>query len=99
MHRPAGGKPLAAPESVRPPRPLPHNPPPLLHQFLFKKKPLPPPFAIRSLTSLPASILGLRDRGRLVEGARADVVVLDPEELRDKATSFEPFQLREGIEG
>jgi N-acyl-D-amino-acid deacylase len=70
----------------------------LLRQFVFEKKVITLPFAIRSLTSLPASILGLRDRGRLVEGARADVVVFDPEKLRDKATYFEPFQFSEGIE-
>ncbi len=70
----------------------------LLREFVFKKKIITLPFAIRSLTSLPASILGLSDRGRLVEGARADLVVFDAEELRDKATYFEPFQYSEGIE-
>jgi N-acyl-D-amino-acid deacylase len=70
----------------------------LLRQFVFEKKVITLPFAIRSLTSLPASILGLRDRGRLAEGARADVVVLDPQRLRDKATYFEPFQFSEGID-
>jgi N-acyl-D-amino-acid deacylase len=70
----------------------------LLRQFVFEKKVITLPFAIRSLTSLPASILGLRDRGRLAEGARADVVVFDPAKLRDKATYFEPFQYSEGIE-
>jgi N-acyl-D-amino-acid deacylase len=70
----------------------------LLRQFVFEKKVITLPFAIRSLTSLPASILGFRDRGRLLEGARADVVILDPETLRDKATYFEPFQFSEGID-
>jgi len=70
----------------------------LLRQFVFEKKIITLPFAIRSLTSLPAGILGLRDRGRLTEGARADLVIFDPETLRDKATYFEPFQFSEGIE-
>jgi N-acyl-D-amino-acid deacylase len=54
--------------------------------------------AIRSMTSLPAQIMGLRDRGQLREGMAADVVVLDLERLRDKATFFAPHQYAEGIE-
>jgi len=45
-------------------------------------------FALRSMTELPAAILGLEDRGRLAPGAFADVVVFDPATLRDVA-SFE----------
>jgi N-acyl-D-aspartate/D-glutamate deacylase len=37
--------------------------------------------AIHHLTEVPARLFGLRDRGRLVEGAIADVVVLDPETI------------------
>jgi N-acyl-D-aspartate/D-glutamate deacylase len=36
---------------------------------------------ISLLTDAPARLYGLRDRGRLVEGAWADVVVLDPDRL------------------
>jgi N-acyl-D-amino-acid deacylase len=54
--------------------------------------------AIRSMTSLPAQIMGLKDRGQLREGLAADVVVFDLERLRDKATFFEPHQYPEGIE-
>jgi N-acyl-D-amino-acid deacylase len=54
--------------------------------------------AIRSMTSLPAQIMGLQDRGLLREGLAADVVVFDLEALRDKATFFEPHQYPEGID-
>jgi N-acyl-D-amino-acid deacylase len=54
--------------------------------------------AIRSSTSLPAQILGVRDRGVLREGAWADVVVLDLDRIRDKSTFFEPHQYAEGID-
>ncbi len=55
------------------------------------------PFAIRSMTSLSAQFLGLKDRGRLAEGLKADVVVFDPLTIRDNATYFEPFQYSTGI--
>ena len=35
--------------------------------------------AVQMLTSIPADLYGVRDRGRLVEGAHADVVVFDPD--------------------
>ena len=54
--------------------------------------------AVRSMTSLPAQIMGLADRGLLREGTVADVVVLDLERVRDRATFFEPHQYAEGIE-
>lgn len=54
--------------------------------------------AIRSMTSLPAQIIGLKDRGQIREGMAADVVVLDLDRLRDKATFFQPHQYAEGVE-
>ncbi|MHC5065423.1 MAG: N-acyl-D-amino-acid deacylase family protein [Planctomycetota bacterium] len=53
---------------------------------------------IRSGTSLPAQILGIRDRGMVREGFHADLLVFDPEEIRDLATAFEPHQYSEGVE-
>ena len=69
-----------------------------IRTFVFDKKVTTLPFAIRSLTSLPAQILGLRDRGLIAPGQKADVVVFDPDRLRDKATYFEPYQYSEGID-
>ena len=54
--------------------------------------------AVRSMTSLPAVICGLRDRGMVREGFRADLVVFDPRTIRDRATFFEPHQPAEGID-
>lgn len=54
--------------------------------------------AIRSSTSLPAQIMGLRDRGQVREGMAADLVVFDLSTIRDKATFFEPHQYSEGID-
>lgn len=54
-------------------------------------------FAVRSMTSLPASVYGLKDRGVLRPGAWADVLVFDPAKVRDAATYTEPHQLAEGM--
>jgi N-acyl-D-aspartate/D-glutamate deacylase len=54
--------------------------------------------AIAKMTSMPADRLGLRDRGRLVDGLAADVVVFDPLTVRTNATYEEPRQFPDGIE-
>jgi len=52
---------------------------------------------IRRLTSLPADILGLWDRGRLEEGCWADLVVFDRETIADRATYERPWVPPAGI--
>ncbi|MGD9646369.1 MAG: amidohydrolase family protein [Pirellulales bacterium] len=54
--------------------------------------------AIRVSTSLPASILGLDNRGTVAVGAHADLVVFDPERIGDRADAFKPHQYCVGIE-
>jgi N-acyl-D-amino-acid deacylase len=54
-------------------------------------------FAIRSMTSLPASVFGLTDRGVIRPGAFADLVIFDPAAIRDAATYAKPQQLAEGV--
>ncbi|MGE0144485.1 MAG: amidohydrolase family protein [Planctomycetota bacterium] len=53
--------------------------------------------AVRRMTSLPATILGVSDRGRIAPGMVADVVVFDPKTIQDRATFTEPFRLAEGV--
>ncbi|HAP08031.1 MAG TPA: N-acyl-D-amino acid deacylase, partial [Planctomycetaceae bacterium] len=53
--------------------------------------------AIRSATGLPADILGISDRGRLLDGLAADVVVFSPEEFRDRADFDNPYQAPAGL--
>lgn len=53
--------------------------------------------AIRKMTSLPASRLGLSNRGVLREGAVADITVFDSNTVTDQATFIEPHQYATGI--
>ena len=56
------------------------------------------PAAIARCTSAPAAIVGLADRGVLRPGRPADVVVLDPSRLVDRATFTEPQQYPDGVD-
>jgi N-acyl-D-amino-acid deacylase len=53
--------------------------------------------AIRKMTTLPASRIGVTDRGSLTVGAAADVVVLDPDSIADTSTFDDPWQLARGV--
>lgn len=53
--------------------------------------------AVRKMTSLPASILGLRDRGRIALGQAADLVIFDPAKISDPATYAHPWQYAGGM--
>ena len=54
--------------------------------------------AIRKMTSGPAARVGLSDRGVLRPGLAADVVVFDPETVRDTATFEDPKRHPDGVE-
>src|SRR5207249_4975503 len=54
--------------------------------------------AIRTMTSLPASVFGIEGRGELREGAFADLVVFDPTRVVDRATYQKPRELAEGMD-
>jgi N-acyl-D-amino-acid deacylase len=54
--------------------------------------------AIRRMTSLPAGIFGLRDRGRIAPGAYADLVLFDSDTIVDRATYDAPYAYPGGID-
>ena len=54
--------------------------------------------AVRKMTAMPAQRLGLKDRGILRDGMKADIVVFDPDQVRAAATFEEPKQYPEGID-
>jgi N-acyl-D-amino-acid deacylase len=69
-----------------------------LRKYVVEDGVLDLPSAIRSMTSLPATVFGFADRGVLRPGAVADVVVFDLAQVRDLATFQQPHQLSEGMD-
>jgi dihydroorotase/N-acyl-D-amino-acid deacylase len=71
--------------------------PRILRKYVREEKSLTLEDAIRKFTSLPAQRMRFADRGVLKAGMWADVVVFDPDTVRDLATFDQPNQLSEGM--
>jgi N-acyl-D-amino-acid deacylase len=72
--------------------------PRILRKYVREEKKLTLEEAIRKFSALPAQRMRLTDRGVLKQGMWADVVVFDPETVRDVATFDDPIRLSEGME-
>jgi len=68
-----------------------------LGRYVREQQVLPLPEAVRRLTSLPASRIGLTHRGVLRPGAYADVTIFDPGRIEDRATYECPQQYSVGV--
>lgn len=71
--------------------------PRVLGRYVREKGVLSLEEAVRKMTLMPAQQLNLCDRGLLLPGYRADLVLFDPEEILDRATFTQPHQFPEGI--
>lgn len=69
----------------------------VLGKFVRENKWLGLEEAIRKMTSMPAARLGLKDRGMLKKGMKADLVLFDANSVIDKATFAEPQTFSDGI--
>ena len=69
----------------------------VLGKYVREEKLIPLGEAIRRLSALPATNLGLDRRGYLKEGMFADVVVFDPATVGDRATYAQPHQYAVGM--
>jgi dihydroorotase/N-acyl-D-amino-acid deacylase len=72
--------------------------PRILRKYVREERVLKLEDAIRKFSALPAQRLRLADRGVIKQGLWADIVVFDPEEIRDLATFADPNQLSVGME-
>jgi N-acyl-D-amino-acid deacylase len=72
--------------------------PRILRKYVREEKKLTLEEAIRKFSALPAQRMRLADRGVLKRGMWADVVVFDPETVRDLATFDDPNRLSQGME-
>jgi N-acyl-D-amino-acid deacylase len=72
--------------------------PRVLGKYVREERVLTLENAIRKMTSLPAQKLGLRDRGIIREGMRADITIFTPETIIDRATYQNPHQYPDGVE-
>ena len=71
--------------------------PRVLGRFTREKHWLTLPEAVRKMTSLPAWRLGLKDRGLIRPGFKADIVLFDPGKVIDRATFQQPQLVSDGI--
>src|SRR6266446_7061826 len=69
----------------------------VLGKYVRDEKVIPLTEAVRRLSALPATNLGLDHRGFLKEGLFADVVVFDPATIADRATFEKPHQYAVGV--
>ena len=69
-----------------------------LRRYVYDEAIVTLPFALRSMTELPAQAFRIPERGRLAVGFHADAVVFDPERIRDRATFEHSGVESEGID-
>jgi N-acyl-D-amino-acid deacylase len=70
--------------------------PRIIGRYVRDEKLLPLELAVHKMTGATACALGLKDRGLLREGWRADIAIFDPEDFVDRATYAEPHQYPSG---
>lgn len=69
-----------------------------LRQYVFDKKLITLPFAIRQSSALTAETFRIPERGLLKVGYFADVIVFDSQNVRDRATYEQPETLADGMQ-
>lgn len=73
------------------------NYPRILGRYVREQSLLTLEETVRKMTSMPAKRLGLRDRGLLAEGFKADITVFDPGAINDRSTRENPSLPATGV--
>jgi len=71
--------------------------PRVLARYVREMKALSLPEAIAKMTGRSAAHIGLKDRGVIARGRKADIVVFDPATIQDRGTPQNPSQPPEGV--
>ncbi len=69
----------------------------VLSYYSLEKRTLNLPTAVRKMTSMPADQIGIKDRGRIGRGLKADIVVFDAARIKDQATFEDPHRYPTGV--
>ena len=70
----------------------------IIEQYVNQRQVLSLPEVVRKMTSQPAQILGIHDRGILQVGKKADIIIFDPNEVKAMASYPKPHQLAQGFD-
>jgi N-acyl-D-amino-acid deacylase len=71
--------------------------PRILGRYVRERRILTLPEAVRKLSGLAAANMGIRDRGTIAPGMRADLVLFDPKTVIDRSTLEDPGAVSQGI--
>jgi N-acyl-D-amino-acid deacylase len=69
----------------------------VLGKYVRQEKVMPIHQAVHKMTGRPADVFGLKDRGRIAKGCKADVVVFDAKTIIDQGSFEKPCQHPLGI--
>jgi N-acyl-D-amino-acid deacylase len=69
-----------------------------LERYVRERKTLDVAAAVRSMTSLPSAVFGIKDRGQLRPGAFADILIFDLAKVHEPGSYEQPHQLAQGID-
>jgi len=69
----------------------------LLDKYWKQQELLPLEILISKMTAEPATRLGLKDRGKIKQGYKADLVIFDPRTLKDNSTESDPMAKPDGM--
>ena len=70
----------------------------IIRYYVNERKSMTLAEAIRKMTALPASIIGIKNRGLVKVGYKADLLIFDPVLVKDLATYEDPHLMAEGID-
>ena len=70
----------------------------IIEHFVIKENIFSIEEAVRKMTSLPARLLGIEKRGKILVGYKADILIFDPSKIKSNATFSNPHLLASGFD-